>query len=246
MQKVDVVLDKELVLCQQWNNLLLYFSNSAFNSGLLQAHNCRRLMLWNWWECKYFYRTASSAYLLLSCIQISEQAEFIYVRLLNCAIECLVTNSKYFWFLIIANVQLSPSLQTVESILPSAVSIQFPYIITAVRTARPSSAPPKSILNQQFSSMTMCTKSSLNLCYLLQREAGKWGLAAPLPEELLHDCSDLQPDAIMTGALAEMVLGTACLRAPSNTLKKLMNFHPLHLAVCYLDSILSLCLWSFS
>lgn len=89
LQKVDVVLDIQLVLCQQWNNPLLYFSNSAFNSGLLQAHSCRRLMLWNWWECKYFYRTASSAYLLLSCIQTSEQAEFIYVRVLNCAVKTL-------------------------------------------------------------------------------------------------------------------------------------------------------------
>lgn len=47
-----------------------------------------------------------------------------------------MTNSKYFWFLIIANVQLAPSLQILELILPSAVSIQFPYIITAARTAR--------------------------------------------------------------------------------------------------------------
>lgn len=43
----------------------------------------------------------------------------------------------------------------------------------------PCFAPLKSIIKQQLSSMAMGTKFGLNLCYLLEREAGKWGLAAP-------------------------------------------------------------------
>lgn len=161
-----------------------------------------------------------------------------------------MTNSKYFQFLVISNVQLSPSLQIVEIILPSSVSTQFPYIITAVRAARPCFAPLKSILKQQFSSVTMCPKLSLNLCYLLEREAGKWGLAAPgpspwaAPARLLRSSAWCHHDKRIS---KEMALEAACLRVPSKCFEITNELSsPALSCLMYLDVILSLCLWSFS
>lgn len=145
-----------------------------------------------------------------------------------------MTTSKYFWFLIIANVQLPPSLQTVELILLSAVSIQFPYIITAVRTARALFCSTEINTKTAVSSMAMGTKLGLNLCYLLEREAGKWHLAAPglspwgAAAQLLRTSAWCHNDKSIS---KERALETACLRIPSKCFKKLMNFHSLHLAV---------------
>lgn len=160
-----------------------------------------------------------------------------------------MTTSKYFWFLIIANVQLSPSLQIVELILLSAVSIQFPYIITTIRTPRALFCSTEINAKMQFSSMAMGTKLGLNLCYLLEREAGKWGLAAPGfspwgdAAQLLRSSAWCHNDESIS---KEMVLETACLRIPSKCFKKTNELSsPALSCLMYLDIILSLCLRNF-
>lgn len=139
LQKIYVqALDIKLILCQQWNNLPPYFSNSVFSRGLSQTYNCTWPILWNQQECWDFCRIVSSAYLLLSCIQFLNKLE-IYVRASNFAIKIL----NVLWliqniclFPIIINVPLLPSLQILGLISPSAESIHFPLALAALGTVR--------------------------------------------------------------------------------------------------------------